>query len=143
MDRELQMLLDERAITAVMNDYCQAMDEAQHDRWLDCFTDDALYEVQLPNGTAYARLNGRDDFVRFIAGYPVLPGHRHVYVTPVFNVDPDARVAEVSCYWFVLAGDMGKAGIGSMGTARDRFVFSDGRWRMKERRIVVEGMGQT
>ncbi|MDB5397047.1 MAG: hypothetical protein JWM91_4553 [Rhodospirillales bacterium] len=139
---ELRLLLDERAITAVMNSYCQAMDLGQHDRWLDCFTDDAIYEVLLPNGATYQHSQGRADLARFIATYPVLPGHKHVYVTPVFDVHVDARTAEVSSYWFMLAGDGSHAGISSLGRVLDFFVSSDGRWRIKERRIVTEGIAQ-
>jgi hypothetical protein len=137
---ELRLLLDERAITTVMNDYCQAMDLGQHERWLECFTDDAIYDVLLPNGTKYSSVSGKADLTRFIAQYPVLPGHKHVYCTPVFKVDPDARTAEVSSYWFMLAGDGTHAGISSLGRSQDRFVWSNGRWRIKERRIVTEGM---
>jgi hypothetical protein len=45
VDRELRILLDERAINAVMNEYCHAMDTGQHDRWMNCFTTDAVYDV--------------------------------------------------------------------------------------------------
>jgi hypothetical protein len=137
---ELRILLDERDITGVMNGYCQAMDLGQHDRWLDCFTEDATYDVMLPDGSYYQRLKGREDFKRFIAEYPVLPGHKHVYVTPVFEVDHNARTAKVSAYWFMLAGDSGSAGISSLGRSTDRFVWNDGRWRIAERQIVTEGM---
>ena len=50
MDRELRILLAERAINAVMNEYCHAMDSGQHERWMNCFTADALYDVALPDG---------------------------------------------------------------------------------------------
>lgn len=142
MDRDLRLLLDERAITAVMNEYCHAMDLGQHERWMACFTADAVYEVLLPDGATYVRLEGTADLAGFIACYPVLPGHKHVYVTPVFDVDPDAGEAEVSSYWFMLAGDGHSAGISSLGKVRDRFVRTSGRWRMKERRVVTEGIAQ-
>jgi len=141
VDRDLRILLDERAINAVMNEYCHAMDTGQHDRWLNCFTADAVYDVALPNGHIYARLEGEAEFRRFIANYSVLPGHKHVYVTPLFDVDPDAGTATVEAYWFMLSGNEGKAGISSLGRARDKFVKgTDGRWRMKERRVATEGM---
>jgi hypothetical protein len=141
MDRELRILLDERAINAVMNAYCHAMDTGQHDRWMNCFTADAVYDVALPDGTIYARLEGEADLRGFIAGYPVLPGHKHVYVTPVFDIDPDAGEATVAAYWFMLSGSDYKAGISSLGRSQDKFVrCADGSWRMKERRVATEGM---
>jgi SnoaL-like domain len=141
MDRELRLLLDERAINAVMNEYCHAMDTGQHERWMKCFTVDAVYDVALPDGRVYARLNGELDLRHFIANYPVLPGHKHVYVTPVFDVDPDAGTATVQAYWFMLSGGENKAGISSLGSVRDVFVKgADGCWRMKERRVATEGM---
>jgi hypothetical protein len=141
MDRELRILLDERAINAVMNAYCHAMDTGQHDRWMNCFTVDAVYDVALPDGTIYARLEGEADLRGFITKYPVLPGHQHVYVTPVFDIDPDAGEANVAAYWFMLSGSDHKAGISSLGRSQDKFVRgADGRWRMKERRVATEGM---
>jgi len=141
MDRELGILLDERAITAVMNEYCHAMDTGQHDRWMACFTADAVYDVALPDGRIYARLEGEADFRKFITGYKVLPGHKHVYVTPIFDIDPDAGEATVEAYWFMLSGSEAKAGISSLGRSSDRFVKgADGRWRMRERRVATEGV---
>jgi hypothetical protein len=141
MDREIQILLAERAIAATMNDYCHAMDNGENARWMACFTADAVYEVKLPNGTVYATLNGTADLTKFIANYPVLAGHRHVYVTPTFAVDPDAGTADVSVYWFVLAGSAKGTGISSLGTSQDKFVRgADGKWRMSDRRVQTEGM---
>jgi len=142
MDRELRILLDERAITAVMNEYCHAMDTGQHERWMACFTTDAVYDVALPDGRIYARLEGEVEFRTFITNYPVLPGHKHVYVTPIFDIDLDAHEATVEAYWFMLSGSDSKAGISSLGRCRDRFVMgADGRWRIKERRVATEGVG--
>jgi ketosteroid isomerase-like protein len=142
MERELRILLDERAITAVMNEYCHAMDTGQLDRWMNCFTADAVYDVALPDGRIYARLEGEAELRKFIAEYPVLPGHKHVYVTPLFDVDAEAGTASVAAYWFMLSGSESKAGISSLGRVQDRFVRgADGRWRIKERRVATEGMG--
>jgi hypothetical protein len=141
MDRELRILLDERAIGAVMNAYCHAMDTGAHESWMNCFTADAVYDVALPDGRIYARLEGEADFRNFITHYTVLPGHKHVYVTPLFDVDPDAGTATVEAYWFMLSGSEAKAGISSLGRSRDVFVKgADGKWRMKERRVATEGM---
>jgi len=141
MDHELRLLLDERAITTVMNEYCHAMDTGQHDRWMACFTADAVYDVALPDGRIYARLDGESELRNFIANYTVLPGHKHVYVTPIFDIDLDAGEATVEAYWFMLSGSEVKAGISSLGRSRDRFVKgADGRWRMKERWVATEGV---
>ena len=141
MDRELRIMLDERAISAVMNAYCHAMDTGQHESWMDCFTADAIYDVALPDGRIYARLEGEAELRNFIANYRVLPGHKHVYVTPLFDIDPDAGEGTVEAYWFMLSGGENKAGISSLGRSRDRFVRgADGRWRMKERRVATEGI---
>jgi hypothetical protein len=141
MDRELRILLDERAIDAVMNDYCHAMDSGQHERWMNCFTADAVYDVVLPDGRTFTHLEGEDDLRRFITAYTVVPGNRHIYVTPLFDVDPNAGTASVSAYWLMLSGGAHTAGVSAQGSVRDKFVrAADGRWRMKERRVTVEGM---
>ena len=140
MDRDIRILLAERAISQVMNEYCHSMDAGEQRRWLACFTDDAIYQVLLPDGSAYIDIKGRAEFERFIAQYPILPGHRHIYLTPVFAVDPEAGTADVSSYWMVIAGSAGGTKIASMGRVRDRFVQSGGRWQISERRIATEGI---
>jgi len=141
MDRELRILLDEHAINAVINDYCHAMDSGQHERWMNCFTADAVYDVVLPDGRTFVHLEGEDALRQFITAYPVVPGNRHIYVTPLFDVDPHAGTASVSACWLMLSGGANTAGISAQGSVRDKFVReADGRWRMKERRVTTEGM---
>lgn len=140
MERELQVLIDERAIAAVMNRYCQALDAARVADWLDCFTADALFEVLLPNGETYVRLEGQADFARFGAALRDRPGHKHVYATPVLEVDVDAGEARVTSYFLMFAGDPGQAMVSSFGRARDRFVKRGGRWKIHERRLQTDGM---
>lgn len=140
MDRELSALLEERAITAVMNAYCHAMDTGRAAEWLACFTSDARFEVSLPTGEIYVRLAGEEELARFAADLRDRPGHKHVYTTPVFRVDVDAGEAEVSSYFLMLSGDGRSSGVSSFGRTWDRFVRRDGRWRIRERRISTDGM---
>src|ERR1041385_5275692 len=105
MDRELRILLDERAINAVMNEYCHAMDSGEHDRWMNCFTADAVYDVALPDGRIYARLEGEAEFRRFITNYQVLPGHKHVYVTPIFDVEDRGHIDVLVTRQNLVVGD--------------------------------------
>lgn len=139
-ERELRILLDERAITAVMHRYCQALDSARVADWLDCFTRDALFEVLLPNGETYVRLEGEADFARFAAAMRDRPGHKHVYASPVVEVDVDAGEARGTSYFLMFAGDAGQAMVSSFGRVRDRFVKRDGRWKIAERRLQTDGM---
>lgn len=139
-DREIRILLAERAIEAVMNRYCQALDSARAADWLDCFTADALFEVLLPNGETYVRLEGAADFARFAAALHDRPGHKHVYATPVFEVDLDAGEARGTSYFLLFAGDGGRAQVGSFGRVRDRFVRQAGRWKIAERRLQTDAM---
>jgi SnoaL-like domain len=140
MDREIRILLDERALNALLNRYCHTMDTGDNAGWLDCFTADALYEVGLPNGTVFVNLRGTDDFKKFIATYPVRQGHQHVYVTPAFSVDPEAGTATIDSYFFMLAGDATHSGISSLGRCHDECVRTDAGWRIKARRVVAEAM---
>jgi hypothetical protein len=140
MNRDLEALLAERAITAVMNAYCHAMDSGRAREWLDCFTVDARFEVSLPGGETYVRLAGEAELARFAAGLRDQPGQKHVYTTPVFGVDLDAGEAEVSSYFLMLSGDGRSSGVSSFGRTWDRFVRHDGRWKICERRISTDGM---
>jgi hypothetical protein len=140
MDREIRILLDERALGALLNRYCHTMDSGDNAGWLDCFTGDALYEVALPDGTVFARLEGAGDLKKFIAAYPVRQGHKHVYVTPVFSVDPDGGTATIDSYFFMMAGDATHSGISSLGRCRDECIRTDAGWRFKARRVATEAM---
>ncbi len=140
MDREIQILLDERALNRVLNAYCHAMDTGDHAAWLHCFTADAIYEVNLPNGTTFVNLKGTDDFKKFIAGYPVRAGHKHVYAAPVFDIDPEAGTATIKSYFFMLAGDSTWSGVSSLGRCEDECVKTGGAWRISARRVWTEAM---
>jgi hypothetical protein len=140
MDSEIRILLDERALNALLNRYCHTMDTGDNAGWLDCFTSDALYEVGLPDGTRFVKLEGSDDFRKFIAAYPVRQGHKHVYVTPAFSVDAQAGTAEIDSYFFMMAGDATHSGISSLGRCHDECVRTDAGWRIKTRRVVAEAM---
>jgi hypothetical protein len=141
-DPEFQLLIEERAINRLMQRYCQAMDRGQEQEWIDCFTEDVLFDVRRPDGTLIHQENGHGDLARYIARYPKPPDFRkHIYTTTVLEVDLAAGEARAESYWTLLAsGPGGSAVLSAFGSARDRLVKTAQGWRIKERYAVAEAM---
>lgn len=140
MDRELRAVCDEREINSLINRYCHTMDYGRRQEWLDLFTPDAIYEVRLPDESLYARVVGTEELREFIAGFPRPGLHKHIYATPVFDIDPDAGEATVDVSFMMLSGDGKSVEVSAFGRSRDRVVRTEGGWRFQERRIVTEAM---
>jgi ketosteroid isomerase-like protein len=141
-DRELQLLLEERAITRAIHAYAHAMDSGDEAAWVAAFTDDAVFDVvEVVGGKRVHREDGRDDLAAYIAQYPKPPDFRkHVVVDPVIDVDLDAGTATVLAFWLLLAREegTGRPITTAFGRYRDRWQKVDGRWRIHERFADVE-----
>ena len=140
MEREYRMLLDERQIRDVIGRYCHTMDYGRHDEWLGCFTDDAIYDVLLPDGSLYARVEGREALGKFVSGFPRPGLHKHVYAMPQIEVDPDAGTATVEISFFMLSAEGRGVEVSAFGRSSDRMVRTEAGWKFRERRIVTEVM---
>ena len=141
-DRELQLLIEERAITRAIHEYAHAMDSGDEAAWVAAFTDDAVFDVvEVVGGKRVHREDGRDDLAAYIAQYPKPPDFRkHVVVDPVIHVDLDAGTATVAAFWLLLAREeqTGHPITTAFGRYRDRWAKVDGRWRIRERFADVE-----
>jgi ketosteroid isomerase-like protein len=141
-DRELQVLIEERAITRAIHAYAHAMDSGDEVAWVEAFTDDAVFDVvEVVGGKRVHREDGRDDLAAYIAQYPKPPDFRkHVVVDPLIDVDIDAGTATVVAFWLLLAREEGTGHpiTTAFGRYRDVWAKVDGRWRIKHRDADVE-----
>src|ERR687887_2251833 len=139
---EVRALLDERAVLRTLHAYAHAMDYGHEDAWVDCFTDDAVFDVvEVVGGRRVHREEGRGDLARYVAGYPKPPSFRkHVMVDPLVDLTGDE--ASVAAYWLLLERHdiHGTPVVAAFGRYRDRLVRSpsDGRWRIADRFAEVE-----
>jgi 3-phenylpropionate/cinnamic acid dioxygenase small subunit len=141
--RRLARLEDERAVLDTLYRYGHTIDHGPDEEWLDCFTDDGVWDARAGEGleSEIGRITarGRAELTSFIAAHTHAPErwHKHLLVEPRVTLDGDE--AAVTSYWVRI--DRYDEGIYMRGFGRyiDALVRGDdGRWRFRERVIITE-----
>jgi SnoaL-like protein len=137
----LARLEDEREIVSTLYGYGHALDYGREEDWVDCFTEDGVFDVRTRAGEPFARCDGREQLLEFARGHTRPPAayHKHFVVDPVIELEGDT--ARVDSYFARLdAGpDGGHAHVLAMGRYRDELVRSpDGVWRIKYRLAEIQ-----
>ena len=129
--------------------YGHTIDYGPKAEWLDCFTEDAVYKVQmsgvtLPDLLGITQppegLEGRALLSAYIANHTHAPDmwHKHCLSEPVIRLEGDSK-ASVQSYFARLDEDQNGAYILAFGRYRDKMVKSeDGKWRFVERICEIE-----
>ncbi len=140
----LEELEAERSILDTMYRYAHAIDYGLDDEWVDCYTDDAVYDVRFGEHTGEAARSflcvGHDQLATFVAAHPRAPTswNKHLLVEPRVEVDGDT--ATVASYFIRMDTKDGMPHARAMGRYLDHMVRGvDGRWRFRERIAEVEG----
>jgi hypothetical protein len=148
LERRLKIFEGERAILSTLNAYGHAIDYGLKARWLDCFTEDAVYKVQAFGVTLSEALvtqplmgmKGQDVLSQYIAKHTKSPElwHKHFLVEPIIVWENDNTVS-VESYFARLDEDQNGPYILAFGRYRDKMVKEqDGKWRFKERICEIE-----
>jgi ketosteroid isomerase-like protein len=134
----------ERAIVETMYAYGSALDYGDRDRFLQCFTDDADYVVDMRIGAdgGFA-FHGQEELTKYFEDHTHAPTawHKHVTTNPSIEIHGDT--ARASSYFLrVDAGtESAPAYVLASGRYLDDFVRDeDGRWRIRSRRCEVENL---
>ena len=136
----LQRLEDRAAIQDLLARYAHLLDthlvdRSLDDQWVDCFTDDAVWDIC--GGPRAARYRGREELMRFITSHDNDPPvYQHVVSTPAIHLQEDQ--AWVRSYLVRL--EYGNAGpiLDAFGSYQDVVVrCRDGAWRFSHRRVDV------
>lgn len=144
--RELQarltVLEEERSIQRRLYAYGHAIDYGDEDEWVDCFTEDGVFDVRgrLPGHTALV-VSGREALREFAAGHTRPPEryHKHLVIQPVIALEGDR--ATCTSYFLVVMEHEGRPVLRVFGRYRDRLVKEEGgRWRFEERVAEIESM---
>ncbi|MEO8691945.1 MAG: nuclear transport factor 2 family protein [Acidimicrobiales bacterium] len=140
-DAEVHALLDERGIIRTMHRYCRALDSGSEHEWLDIFTEDATYDTVLPDGTVFAHLTTRDEFVAFLHAYPRQPvtAPKHVIVDPIIEIDGDVARGE-STFLFLNQAPSAPPRVMAWGRYVDQFRREGGVWRIAARLCETEAV---
>jgi hypothetical protein len=142
--RRLVRLEDERGIVATLYAYGEALDYGDRRLFLECFTPDADYSVEMrlgPEGNF--SYHGHDELTKYFEGHTHAPTayHKHVTVNPAITCDGDTAAA-TSYFLRVDAGqEAGPATVVASGRYVDTLVRDNvGRWHIRTRRCEVENM---
>ena len=151
-DRLLR-LEDHGAVTNLLSTYAWTIDHGPDDEWLECFTDDAVVEIQYRQGRELARLalgsatstgvrhQGKEQLAAFKAGHTRSPGHWHKHIVADVVVDLDGPTATARSYLLRVDETEGDLHVRAFGRYRDRLERGpDGRWRFVERVVEIEAI---
>jgi len=142
--QRLDRLEAERAIVDVMYAYGSALDYGERDRFLQCFTPDADYVVDMRiGGDSGFAFHGHDELASYYDGHTHAPAAWHKHVTTNPSVSVDGGTATATSYFIrVDAGaESGPAIVLAAGRYLDDFARDeDGRWRIRSRRCEVENL---
>ncbi|MCS6924338.1 MAG: nuclear transport factor 2 family protein [Candidatus Binatia bacterium] len=120
------------AIQELIARYNHAIDFGNYEAWVECFTEDGVFE-----GSA-GRFAGRAELQKFTEQFNTmrtnLPNVRHCVMNTVTEVEGDTAVS--SSYLQLVT--TGKEGTKIVFTGRydDKLVKVDGKWRFKERKVT-------
>lgn len=109
----------------------QMGDQNRMDEWVDTFTDDAVFRSPVGNMT------GRDDLVANGSKLRSQAPARHWVGNMLIDVDGDNATA--SSYMVVISASLPPT-LMAGGSLNDRLRRIDGRWRIAERRMTLDGM---
>jgi SnoaL-like domain len=129
----LALLEDERAVLRTLYRYGPALDYGHEDDWVDCFTEDGVFDVRSRDGESFVRCEGREQLHAFAAGHTRAPMafHKHFVADPLITFD--GETARVDSYFARVDADGpgGHTYIVAMGRYRDELVrCPDGVWRI-------------
>ncbi len=139
VEKRLEALEDERAITQVLYRYATGFDYSRPDELLALFTEDAVLEIRAAKGGSVRRFEGAT-LQKFFKDRPKpsspLPTSKHLVTAPLIAID--GNTAKSECYLAVLSARPEGTAVGTYGRYEDRFVKRNGRWLLQERIIHSE-----
>ena len=128
---------DREQIRELYARYAIAIDNARYDEWIDCFTEDGVFE-----SPRFGRYAGREGLGKFVATYRESLGGaqvRHVISTLSFRIDGDRATG--SCYLTYFHSKNGKTELAAVGHYRDVLRKVGGEWRFQSRQVFLDGHG--
>ena len=136
LEARLALLEAEQAILKNLYRYGHAIDYGDEEAWVDCFTEDGVFDVRArlshqPNRV----ISGRHELRAFIQRHTRAPElwHKHLLIEPLIEVDGDT--ATMQCYLVAITTDRR---IAATGVYRDRLRKVGGHWLFSLRHVDVD-----
>ena len=138
----LDALEAERAILRTLSRYGHAIDYGCESAWLECFHENATFEIRSRVRGTRMVATGRAELSAFIAAHTRAPAryHKHLTANALIVIDGERATSE-SLYTRIDADAAGVPYLYSFGRYRDRLSASvDGTWRFEERIAESESL---
>jgi SnoaL-like domain len=129
-ESDIERWIDTNELTALVSELASAVDRADHDRIVSCYTEDSFDDHGVFKGTGRA-------FADFICHSGLFTFMHHVIGQSVFDLYPDQREAWGETY-FTFRGGVGSSVVLGCGRYVDYFVKTDGGWKVQYRRVVPD-----
>ena len=130
------VLEEKDAIRELLARYCFHFDNGEFEEWLDCFTEDATFDV-----VTLGRFSGRDALRMFLQLVPLtngLPMMKHCVMNSIVRVDGGRASAQSYVLVVAHAGEI--LGLNVAGRYDDQLTKRGGTWRFTERRAHLDLM---
>lgn len=123
---------DFEAIRRLMADYCFGTDTGDTDAWVECFTDDIIWD-----GGAFGRFDSREEARAYhgAAGDAIF-NFRHINTNHRIDVQGDR--ATVASYVQVYDQSATPPALMFSGFYDDELVRQNGRWLIRRRKLVAD-----
>jgi ketosteroid isomerase-like protein len=134
LETRLRILEDERSIIKTLYQYGHALDYGDEEAYVDCFTDDGVFEVRRRVADITQRVVGKSARRIFVAQHSRAPEgwHKHMVLQPIIDVYGD--LARCVSYALVLVDHDDRPLVRDFARYKDRFLrCEDGKWRIEER----------
>ncbi|HYL59041.1 MAG TPA: nuclear transport factor 2 family protein [Candidatus Acidoferrales bacterium] len=128
-------LEDREEVRALHARYCLTIDTARYEEWVDCFTDDGVFE-----SPRFGRHAGREGLRKFAALYrESLGGARvmHVVANPAFDLDANSGTGTASLlYYHCKEGRIQQT---TVAYYTDTMRKTPAGWRFASRQVTILG----
>jgi 3-phenylpropionate/cinnamic acid dioxygenase small subunit len=143
MLRRLKQLEDQAAIHSTLYAYGSALDYGDRGQFLDCFTANAAYYVDMRiSGPGAMEFHGHDQLTAYFDDHTHAPAawHKHITTNPTVSVEGDTATATSYFIRVDAASEPGSATVLASGRYQDQLVRDEGRWRIRSRHCQVENL---
>ncbi len=127
-------------IEALVSNYCHGFDKRDFDRFLSIWSDDCVWKIGPPFGD-FSGHEGIHEAIHEVL-WPAWARSQHVtsnLVVEFDGADSATGICDVDCMG-LLAGSDEATFVGA--TYRDRFVRSEGAWKIAEREVTIHYFNQ-
>jgi SnoaL-like domain len=140
IEMSVQELIHERAIISTLNRYCSSIDYGDLERFLDCFTEDAVWRRRFRRSDLRppVEFRGHAELAEFFARHTHAPDYYHKHLTVQPEIDINGARATVRSYFVRIDENPEGPFIRAFGRYQDTMVKGAGdQWRFRER--LAEG----